>query len=134
MEYKVLYVLTVRCTPEKCEEDLECLVIRNIDEKYVYTSDRQYERKSLMNVDVIEKEWQEIIVRTVFFIKEAAIIWVRECFLRIKDIKKWQPEFREVVNAEWQKILNPGYDTKWFTGGKKVEEWREEMRRLAEKL
>lgn len=132
MEYKLLYVLTVKCTPEKCEEDLECHLIRSYDVDAIYTDVKTWKRSSLMEVEVIEKEKEELIVRVPFLIKEAAIVWVRECFLYIKD--HGAQSLINNVNAEWMKIMQPDYDCRWFTGGKKVEEWREEMRRLAEKL
>ncbi len=40
---------------------------------------------------------------------------------------------REAVE-EWHKILLPSYDCKWFTGGKRVEEWKAQMRQLADSL
>lgn len=136
MQYNVLYVLTVKCTTEKCEEDLECHMIRADDDKAIYTDDRAWKKSALMEIQVIEKEKREIIVRVPFVIKEAALIWVRECFTYIKmfsdryEVK----ELAEAVDKEWLKILRPKHDITWFTGGKKVEEWREEMRSLAEKL
>ena len=132
MEYSILYVLTVKCTTEKCEEDLEYHVIRTDDENAIYTDDKSWKKSSLMEIEVIENEKEEIIVRIPFVIKEAALVWVRECFLYIK--KHGTKELGDAVDEEWGKILRPKYDHTWFTGGKKVEEWREEMRRLAEKL
>jgi len=132
MEQTILYVLTVKCTTEKCEEDLECHLIRSMDDSAVYTDVRTWKKSDLMEVEVIEKEKEEIIVRTPFLIKEAALVWVRECFLYIKE--KGTRELKERVNAEWLCIMNPDYDARWFTGGRKVKEWREEMRRLADSL
>ena len=132
MEYKVLYVLTVKCTTEKCEEDLEAHLVNDIDEDFIYVDARKWKRSALMEIEAIEKERDEIIVRVPFFIKEAAIVWVRQCLLYIKA--NGSPEMFERAKEEWLHILNPKYDKQWFTGGKKVEEWREEMRKVAEKL
>lgn len=132
MDYCILYVLTVRCTTEKCEEDLECNLIRTDDESAIYTDVKTWKKSSLMDVEVLEKEKEEIIARVPFVIKEAALVWVRECFMYIK--KHGAKELGENVNKEWRRIMDPDYDCRWFAGGKKVEEWREEMRRLAEKL
>ncbi|SDB14055.1 hypothetical protein [Butyrivibrio sp. INlla16] len=131
-DHTILYVLTVKCTVDKCEEDLECHLISQIDDAYICTEVRNWKKKSLMEVEVIEKEKEEIIVRTPFLIKEAAIIWVRECMMYIKE--HGSKELIKAVNTEWLRILDPEYDCEWFTGGRKVEEWREEMRRVAEKL
>ena len=38
------------------------------------------------------------------------------------------------AKAEWLKIMHPKHDKKWFTGGRKVEEWREEMKSIVEKM
>ena len=132
MEFKVLYVLTVKCTTEKCEEDLEAHLINDIDEEYIYVDVKKWKRSTLMEVEAIEKERDEIIVRVPFLIKEAAIIWIRQCLLYIKE--NGSAQMFEAAKEEWAHILHPKYDKQWITGGKKVEEWREEMRRLVEQL
>ena len=74
MEYSILYVLTVKCTTEKCEEDLEYHVIRTDDENAIYTDDKSWKKSSLMEIEVIENEKEEIIVRIPFVIKEVCLI------------------------------------------------------------
>ena len=132
MEYKILYVLTVRCTEHECEEDLACYKIVDIDEDMVYTSEKNYPRSKLMEVEAIKLDKEEIILRIPFLIKEAAIIWVREAYVEIK--KNGSKAMYEAVKEEWLKIMHPKYDAHWFTGGKKVDEWRNEMRNIAKKL
>lgn len=132
MEYKILYVLTVRCTEHECEEDLACYKIVDIDEDMVYTSEKNYPRSKLMEVEAIKLDKEEIILRIPFLIKEAAIIWVREACVEIK--KSGSKAMYEAVKEEWLKIMHPKYDAHWFTGGKKVDEWRNEMRNIAKKL
>ena len=132
MEYKILYVLTVRCTEHECEEDLACYKIVDIDEDMVYTSEKNYPRSKLMEVEAIKIDKEEIILRIPFLIKEAAIIWVREAYVEIK--KSGSKAMYEAVKEEWLKIMHPKYDAHWFTGGKKVDEWRNEMRNIAKKL
>ncbi|WP_027216825.1 hypothetical protein [Butyrivibrio fibrisolvens] len=127
MEYKVLYVLTVKCTTEKCEADLEAHWVTYIDEDFIYVDIRKWKQSALLELEVIEKEKDEIIVRIPFFIKEAALVWVRQCLLYIKNNGSRQLANR--AKEEWAHILNPGYDEHWFTGGKKAEEWRDEMRK-----
>ena len=132
MDFKCIYELTVRCTEHGCEEDLACYLITELDKDYVYTSEKKYSRLSLMNVEDIKVDRDEIILRIPFLIKEAAIVWVREAFVYIHD--KGTRAMYEAVKEEWQKIMHPKYDTYWFTGGQKVEEWKKEMRAIAEKL
>lgn len=128
----LLYILTVRCTAKQCEEDLSLHRIIDMDNREIWTDDKKYKREDLMEVERIKVEEDEIILRIPFLIKEAAIIWVREAFIVIK--KDGTREMREAVNEEWKKIANPGYDSHWFTGGKKVEEWKNEMKTLVEKI
>ncbi len=132
MDYKLLYVLTIRCTELSCEEDLAVYKIVRFNENELYTADRKYLRKDLMELEKIKVDKSEIIIRVPFLIKEAAIVWVREIFLEIK--KNGTKEMSDLVNEEWLKILHPKYDTRWFTGGKTVKKWGEEMKRLANKL
>ena len=132
MEYKVLYVLTVRCTEHECAEDLACYKIVDIDEDMVYTTEKNYPRPALMEVETIKLDKEEAILRIPFLIKEAAIVWVREAFVIIHD--KCSLQMYEACKEEWRKIMHPKYDTHWFTGGKKVEEWRDEMKSLVKKL
>jgi hypothetical protein len=47
--------------------------------------------------------------------------------------KKGAAALYKAAREEWQRIMLPKYDTRWFTGGKKVEKWREEMKNLIEK-
>ncbi len=132
MDYTILYVLTVRCTNTKCEEDLAGYLITDIDDIAIYTEERKYLREKLMYVEDIKIDSEEIILRIPFLIKEAAIIWVRDAFIRIKE--RGTKEMAAATYEEWRKILHPYYDAQWFTGGKKVETWREEMRELIDKL
>ena len=132
MDYRFLYELTVRCTEHTCEEDLACYRITDFDEDNVYTSDKKYPRSCLMEVEEIKVDKEEIILRVPFLIKEAAIIWVREAFVKIND--KGTKAMYEAVKEEWQKIMHPKYDTHWFTGGQKVEEWKKEMQTIADRL
>lgn len=139
METKILYILTVKCSQDDCELDLECHGIYEIDSNYIYLKADKISREKIMQVEVLEdgkKERSEsrkqIIVRIAFLIKEAAIVWVRECFMYIK--KNGTKNMAEACTDEWIKILNPNYDTAWFTGGKKVDQWKEEMRLLADNL
>ena len=57
---------------------------------------------------------------------------MREVFVNIHEYGT--KEMHKAVKEEWQKIMHPYYDCKWFTGGQKVEEWREELKTIAEKL
>ena len=132
MEQKLLYVLTVKCTADSCEEDLEATVIDNTDDEAIYAGGKKYMKASLMEVEQIRADKEEMILRIPFVIKEAAIIWVREAFVLIQ--KNGTGEMYEAVKEEWRKIMHPKYDVHWFTGGKKVEEWREEMRLIADRL
>lgn len=134
MEYKVLYELTVRCTAHECQEDLVVYKIVDIDEEAIYTTEKKYLRSNLMEVEEIkiDKENEDFILRVPFLIKEAAIVWVRECYVRIHD--KGTRDMYEAAKEEWRKIMHPKYDTHWFTGGQKVEQWREEMRSIVEQL
>ena len=47
------------------------------------------------------------------------------------DIEK---RMKEAVRTEWMRIISPEYDCRWFTGGEKVEQWKEEMKSIVEKL
>lgn len=132
MEFKLLYELTVRCTEYNCEEELAYHKIIELDDEYVYTSDKKYSRSSLMEVEELKMEKDEMILRVYFLIKEAAIIWVREAFVKIHD-KGTRAMYAEAEN-EWLRIMHPKYDGHWFTGGQKVEKWREEMKNLAARL
>ena len=132
MEYKILYVLTVKCTEHECQEDLACYKITDIDENAIYASDKTFPKASLMEVEDIKLDKEEIILRIPFLIKEAAIVWVREAFVEIK--KAGSREMYEAAKEEWLKIMHPKYDGHWFTGGKKVEEWRHDMKAIVAKL
>lgn len=132
MEYTLLYVLTVKCTSESCEEDLAVYRITSIDENAIYTDNKKYLRSALMEVVIIKADKEEMILRVPFLIKEAAIIWIREVFIKIKE--KGTKEMIEATNEEWEKIKHPYYDKNWFTGGKKVEEWKAEMNSVVDKL
>lgn len=44
--YTILHVLTAKCTPGKCEEDLECYLINQVDGAHIYTETRDCERKN----------------------------------------------------------------------------------------
>jgi hypothetical protein len=130
MDYKCIYELTVRCTAKECEEDLAVHSVTDIDEEFVYFVDKKVLKDKLMEPDAIKREDEEFIYRMIFFGKESAIVWVREVFVKIHEYGT--KEMYEAVKEEWQKFCN--YDCKWFTGGQKVEEWREEMKAFAEKL
>lgn len=132
MEYTLLYVLTVRCTAKSCEEDLSAYRISTVDEDMIYTDDKKYLRSSLMEVEIIKADDEEMILRVPFLIKEAAIIWIREVFIKIKE--KGSKEMVEATDEEWRKIKHPKYDKNWFTGGKKVDAWKAEMRSVVDKL
>lgn len=132
MDKNVIYILTVRCTDSKCEEDLECQNIIDVDADAIYIQDKKILRKNLMEVEIIKDEKDEMILRVSFLIKEAAIVWVREVFIEIQ--KRGSVDMYNAVKAEWLKIMHPKHDVKWFTGGRKVEEWREEMKSIVEKL
>jgi hypothetical protein len=134
MEYTVLYVLTVRCTANECHEDLAVQKIINIDEDAVYTPDKKFLRSQLMEVEVIkmDKEGEAFILRIPFLKKESAIIWIREAFVIINE--KGTRAMYAAALEEWRKIMHPYYDCRWFTGGKKVDEWRKEMKSIVEKL
>ncbi len=132
MEDKTLYVLTVRCTANKCEEDLACYKIVNVDDENVYIENKEIPRDSLMEIEVVNSWYDEKIIRVPFLIKEAAIVWVRECFLYI--LKKGSAEMKVAIRREWQEILNPEYDCFWFTGGQKVEQWLLEMKSITREL
>lgn len=130
MDYKVLYILTVRCSDKICEEDLACYKIEKSDENAIYIMDKAVSRDELMEVEILNNWYGDIVVRVPFLIKEAAIVWVRECFMYI--LKKGTTEMKANVRQEWFNILNPEYDCFWFTGGQKVEKWRKEMTLLAQ--
>ena len=132
MEYKVLYILTVRCTAVSCDEDLEAHMIIDIDEDAIYIQDKKILRKKMMEVESIKDEKDEMRLRVPFLIKEAAIIWIREIFIEIQ--KNGTFEMYNAAKEEWVKIMHLKYDQNWFIGEKKVEEWREEMKIVAEKL
>ena len=132
MEFKIIYVLTVRCTDHKCEEDLACYPIYEIDEAFVYAADKKYAINKLAGVETIEKNNGLMILRVPFLIKEAAIVWVRDVFIEI--FKHGTPRMKEAVRTEWMRIISPEYDCRWFTGGEKVEQWKEEMKSIVEKL
>ena len=132
MDKNVIYILTVRCTDSKCEEDLECQNIIDVDADAIYIQDKKILRKKLMEVEIIKDEKEEMILRVPFLIKEAAIVWVREVFVEIH--KRGTVDMYNAAKEEWLKIMHPKYDVKWFTGGRKVEEWREEMKSIVEKL
>lgn len=132
MDKNVIYILTVRCTDSKCEEDLECHMIIDVDTDAIYIQDKKILRKNLMEVEIIKDEKEEMILRVPFLIKEAAIVWVREVFVEIH--KRGTADMYNAAKEEWLKIMHPKYDVKWFTGGRKVEEWREEMKSIVEKL
>lgn len=132
MDKNVIYILTVRCTDSKCEEDLECQKIIDVDADVIYIQDKKILRKNLMEVEIIKDEKEEMILRVPFLIKEAAIVWVREVFVEIH--KRGTADMYNAAKEEWLKIMHPKYDVKWFTGGRKVEEWREEMKSIVEKL
>ena len=132
MDKNVIYILTVRCTDSKCEEDLECQNIIDVDADAIYIQDKKILRKNLMEVEIIKDEKEEMILRVPFLIKEAAIVWVREVFVEIH--KRGTVDMYNAAKEEWLKIMHPKYDVKWFTGGRKVEEWREEMKSIVEKL
>ena len=133
MEYKILYVLTVRCTEDNCEADLECHKILDVDENNFFIENRKIPKKSMMEIEHIRYEKEDMILRVPFLIKESAIIWLREIFVDIQK-KKGAEALYEAAREEWLRIMPPKYDTKWFTGGKKVVKWREEMKSLIEKL
>lgn len=132
MEYNVLYILTVRCTAHSCEEDLECHKIIDVDTDAIYIPNKKILRKKMMKVEIIKNEKVEMILGVPFLIKEAAIVWVREVFVEIH--KRGTVDMYNAAKEEWLKIMRPKYDVKWFTGGRKVEEWREEMKSIVEKL
>ncbi len=132
MEYKVLYVLTVRCDAKKCEEDLACYKVEKVDEEAVYLENQRIPRDALMEIEVVECYNGAKIIRVPFLIKEAAIIWVRECFMHI--LKKGTAEMKDATRREWQEILDPFYDCFWFTGGQKAEKWLLEMKTIANDL
>ncbi|WP_026507225.1 hypothetical protein [Butyrivibrio sp. MC2013] len=132
MDKNVIYILTVRCSDSKCEEDLECHNIIDVDADAIYIRDKKILRKNLMEVEIIKDEKEEMILRVPFLIKEAAIVWVREVFVEIH--KRGTVDMYNAAKEEWLKIMHPKYDVKWFTGGRKVEEWREEMKSIVEKL
>lgn len=132
MEQKCIYELTVRCTAKSCEEDLAVSPVTNIDDEYIYFSNKKISRDHLMEPEPIKLEDEEIIYRVTFFIKEAAIVWVREVFIKIHEHGTRQ--MYEATKEEWLKIMHPNYDCKWFTGGQKVKEWRKDMKTIAEKL
>ncbi|WP_027204365.1 hypothetical protein [Butyrivibrio fibrisolvens] len=132
MSKDVVYILTVRCNDSKCEENLESHMIINVDENAIYIQDKKILRKNLMEVEIIKDEKDEMILRVPFLIKEDAIVWVREVFIEIQ--KRGTVDMYNAVKAEWLKIMHPKHDVKWFTGGRKVEEWREEMKSIVEKL
>ena len=132
MDYQILYVLTVRCDAKKCEEDLACYKIKKVDDEAVYFENKKISRDSLMEIEVVNSWYDEKIIRVPFLIKEAAIIWVRECFMYI--LKKGTPEMKIATRREWQEILNPDYDCFWFTGGQKAEQWLIEMKRIISEL
>ena len=132
MNKDVIYILTVRCNNSKCEEDLESHMIINVDENAIYIQDKKILRKNLMEVEIIKDEKEEMILRVTFLINEAAIVWVREVFVEIH--KRGTVDMYNAAKEEWLKIMHPKYDVKWFTGGRKVEEWREEMKSIVEKL
>lgn len=132
MEYKILYVLTVRCDEKKCEEDLACYKIEKVDEEAVYLKNKKVLKDTLMEIEVVNSWYDEKIIRVSFLIKEAAIVWVRECFMYI--LKKGSAEMKVAAKREWQEILNPEYDCFWFTGGQKAEQWLLEMKTIAKEL
>ena len=133
MEYKILYILTVRCTEDSCEADLECHNILDVNENDFIIQNKKIPRKSMMEIEHIRDEKNDMILRVPFLIKESALIWVREIFVEIQN-KKGAAALYKAAREEWQRIMLPKYDTRWFTGGKKVEKWREEMKSLIEKL
>lgn len=132
MEFKNIYELTVRCTAKECEEDLAVHKVTDIDDEFVYFAGKKVLRNMLMEPEAIKREDEEFIYRVIFFGKEAGIVWVREIFVKIHEYGT--KEMYEVIKEEWCRIMHPYYDCKWFTGGKKVEEWRREMKAIAEKL
>ena len=132
MDEKCLYELTVRCTEDECQEDLAIYKVDKIENGIIYAGPKIVSNKSLMKVERIKVDSGEMILRVPFFGKEAALVWIRDIFLTIRE--KGTPGMYYVAKDEWMKILNPKYDVNWFTGGQKVEEWRQEIEQLASKL
>ena len=132
MEQKCIYELTVRCTAKSCEEDLAVYAVTDIDDEYIYFDGKKIFKEMLMEPVPIKLGDGEIIYRVTFFIKEAAIVWVREVFIKIHE--HGTREMYNAIKEEWNKILHPYYDCKWFTGGQKVEEWQKEMKAITERL
>ena len=132
MDYKILYVLTVRCTDQRCEEDLECHQVIDTDDDNIYIKGKRIPRDSLMNIKVINGWNGEQIVQISFFIKEAAIIWIRECFIYI--LRKGTADMKSAVRREWTNLLDPTFDCMWMPGGKKAEQWLEEMKKIAREI
>lgn len=51
MDYKVLYILTVRCSDKRCEEDLACYKIEKSDENAIYIMDEMGLRELVTHLD-----------------------------------------------------------------------------------
>lgn len=132
MEYRILYVLFVRCTAKKCAIDLQLHEITEVTDDYIHVGIKAYNRSELMEVESIRFTEDLVILRIPFLKKEAAIVWVREALMMI--CTKGSPQMKDAARSEWLNIINPDYDQEWFTGGKKVEEWRAEMREIAKDL
>lgn len=132
MNFDFIYELTVRCTEQRCEEDLAYYPIRAVDESLVYTDNKNYAKNKLAAIEIIEKDKRFMIMRIPFLIKETAIVWVRDVFAEM--LKHGTPRVQEAVRTEWMRIISPDYDCKWFTGGEKVEQWKEEMRSIVDRL
>ena len=133
MKYRLLYVLMIRCTEQTCKEDLSCYPISAIDENTIYTAVHEYPLDSIMDLEVIKKSNEEIILRVPFFVKEAAILLLREAFLFIRE-KSHNRKMEEAAKREWVNIGNVDYDPFWCTGGKNVEEWKKELKKETDEL
>ena len=67
--------------------------------------------------DFVDSNGQSYDVKLLFDKKQGELIWSEK-----NDIK------------EWLKIMHPRCDTHWFTGGRKVDEWKKDMKAIVAKL
>ncbi len=140
MESKILYQLTMRCDSKQCELDLALYGIQDVDDEYVYLSQKKVKRSILGDVSADYSDDGAILLRSFFMPKEAALIMVRRMFIYF--YKRSIPmadgganfsyqRFRamaRLVEAEWGKLLYPEYDSSWFLGGLKSDVWEQEFK------
>ena len=117
MESKILYQLTMRYNSKQCELDLALYGIQDVDNEYVYLTQKKIKRSILGDVSADYSDGGAILLKSFYMPKETALIMVRRMFtyfykrsIPMEDggTNFSHQEFRAIarlVEAEWGKLL-----------------------------